>query len=34
MPAMAERAKQPGATRPDTSGFGSFQIAEESEERS
>ena len=33
MPAMAERAKQPGATRPDTSAFGSFQITEESEER-
>jgi twitching motility protein PilU len=33
MPAMAERAKQPGATRPDTSAFGNFQITEESEER-
>jgi twitching motility protein PilU len=33
MPAMTERAKQPGATRPDTSAFGSFQITEESEER-
>jgi twitching motility protein PilU len=33
MPAMAERAKQPGATRPDTSAFGSFKITEESEER-
>ncbi len=33
MPAMSERAKQPGATRPDTSAFGSFQITEESEER-
>jgi len=33
MPAMAERAKQPGATRPDTSAFGGFKITEESEER-
>ena len=33
MPAMAERATQPGASRPDTSAFGSFQITEESEER-
>jgi twitching motility protein PilU len=33
MPAMAERAKQPGATRPDTSAFGAFKITEESEER-
>ncbi|HEX7403547.1 MAG TPA: PilT/PilU family type 4a pilus ATPase [Usitatibacter sp.] len=33
MPAMTERAKQPGATRPDTSAFGNFQITEESEER-
>jgi twitching motility protein PilU len=33
MPAMAERAKQPGSTRPDTSAFGSFTITEESEER-
>jgi twitching motility protein PilU len=33
MPAMSERAKQPGATRPDSSAFGSFQITEESEER-
>jgi len=33
MPAMSERAKQPGATRPDTSAFGGFKITEESEER-
>ena len=33
MPAMSERAKQPGATRPDASAFGGFKITEESEER-
>jgi twitching motility protein PilU len=33
MPAMAERAKQPGSARTDTSAFGSFTITEESEER-
>ncbi|MGZ5038292.1 MAG: PilT/PilU family type 4a pilus ATPase, partial [Usitatibacter sp.] len=33
MPAMAERAKQPGAARSGSSPFGDFKISEESEER-
>jgi twitching motility protein PilU len=33
MPAMAEKAKQPGATRSSSSPFGDFKISEESEER-
>jgi twitching motility protein PilU len=33
MPAMAEKAKQPGASRPGAPSFGDFKISEESEEK-
>ena len=33
MPAIAEKAKLPGATRSSSSPFGDFKISEESEER-
>ena len=33
MPAMSEKAKQPGGARPSSSPFGDFKISEESEER-
>jgi twitching motility protein PilU len=33
MPAMAEKAKQPGPSRPGGPSFGDFKISEESEER-